>query len=121
MSHELVPVERLDVRVLVDNVTDQLSTNPAGVQSEFAALMTAGMTTIAGEAICCAHHGLSLLVTARGGGASHTILFDAGPEGDAIERNGARVGVDFGAVESLVLSQCKRAESAGRRQTTGLV
>ena len=29
---------------------------------------------------------------------------DAGPEGYAIERNGARLGVDFAAIESLVLS-----------------
>jgi 7,8-dihydropterin-6-yl-methyl-4-(beta-D-ribofuranosyl)aminobenzene 5'-phosphate synthase len=97
-------VERLDVLVLVDNVTDQLSTNPADVQSEFAALRGAGLTTIAGEAICSAHHGLSLVVTAHGGGRAHTVLLDTGPEGYGVQRNGARLGVDFGAVESLVLS-----------------
>jgi 7,8-dihydropterin-6-yl-methyl-4-(beta-D-ribofuranosyl)aminobenzene 5'-phosphate synthase len=100
----LAPIERLDVLVLVDNVTDQLSTNPGGVQSEFAGLRKAGMTTIAGEAICCAHHGLSLLLSVQHEGAAHTVLFDTGPEGYALARNGALLGVDFGAVESLVLS-----------------
>ena len=58
---DLRPVEGLEVLVLVDNVTDQLSTNPEGVQSEFVALMKAGLRTVAGAAICSAHHGLSLL------------------------------------------------------------
>jgi 7,8-dihydropterin-6-yl-methyl-4-(beta-D-ribofuranosyl)aminobenzene 5'-phosphate synthase len=100
----LAPVEGVEVLVLVDNVTDQLSTNPDGVQSEFAALRRAGLTTIAGEAICCAHHGLSLLITARRDGVRHTVLLDAGPEGYAIQRNGALLGADLGAVESVVLS-----------------
>ena len=80
------------------------STNPEGVQSEFVALMKAGLTTVAGEAICSAHHGLSLLVTARAGGAAHTVLFDTGPEGYAIQRNGALLGADLASVESVVLS-----------------
>jgi len=101
---DLAPVDQLQILVLVDNVTDQLSTNPAGVESEFAALSRAGLTTVAGEAICCAHHGLSLLVTIHRGGRSATVLFDTGPEGYAVERNGALLGADWGAVESVVLS-----------------
>ena len=92
----LRPVDRLDVLVLVDNVTDHLSTNPEGVQSEFAALRGAGLTTIAGETICCAHHGLSLLITAQRDGRRHSLLLDTGPEGYAIRRNGALLGADFG-------------------------
>ncbi|HYB40192.1 MAG TPA: MBL fold metallo-hydrolase [Candidatus Methylomirabilis sp.] len=100
----IAAVDRLDVLVLVDNVTDQLSSNPGDVQSEFANLMKSGLRTISGEAICCAQHGLSLLITAHRAGTSHTVLFDTGPEGYAIERNSRLLGVDFGAVESLVLS-----------------
>ena len=118
---DLVPVERLDVLVLVDNVTDQLSTNPPGIQSEFPALVKAGLTTISGEAICCAHHGLSLLATAHGRGESRTILLDTGPEGYAIERNGARLAVDFGAVESLVLSHGHWDHCGGALAALGLM
>jgi 7,8-dihydropterin-6-yl-methyl-4-(beta-D-ribofuranosyl)aminobenzene 5'-phosphate synthase len=96
--------ERVQVQVLVDNVTDQLSTNPAQVQSERVGLLQAGMAEYAGENICCAHFGLSLVITAHSQGVQHTVLFDAGPEGYAVERNGTRLGVDFGAIESVVLS-----------------
>ena len=127
---DLRPVEDLEVLVLVDNVTDQLSTNPEGVQSEFVALMKAGLRTVAGEAICSAHHGLSLLVTARAGGATRTVLFDTGPEAYAIERNGALLGADFGSVESVVLSHghwdhcggaAKALELVGSRRRGGPV
>jgi 7,8-dihydropterin-6-yl-methyl-4-(beta-D-ribofuranosyl)aminobenzene 5'-phosphate synthase len=101
---DLRPVDRVDVLVLVDNITDQLSTNPEGVQSEFSALRDAGLTMIAGETICSAHHGLSLLITTHRDHSRHTILFDTGPEGYAIRRNGALLGVGFGGVSSLVLS-----------------
>lgn len=101
---ELTSVDRLEVRVLVDNVTDQLSTNPTNVQSELACLLRAGMSEWGGEAICCAHHGLSLVVTSHADGVSHTMLFDGGPEGYAVERNGERLGVAFGSIEGVVLS-----------------
>jgi 7,8-dihydropterin-6-yl-methyl-4-(beta-D-ribofuranosyl)aminobenzene 5'-phosphate synthase len=106
-SHDtpgIVAVDALDVQVLVDNVTDPLSTNPDTVQSELARLLHAGMTVWSGEAICCPHHGLSLVLTARAGSSEHTILFDAGPEGYAVERNGSRLGISFGAIETVVLS-----------------
>jgi 7,8-dihydropterin-6-yl-methyl-4-(beta-D-ribofuranosyl)aminobenzene 5'-phosphate synthase len=98
-------VDRLEVLVLVDNVTDSLSTTPKNVVAEWPGLVTAGrMTTLSGEAICRAHHGLSLLLTAHIGDARHTLLFDAGPEGATLVRNAAILGVDFGAVEAIVLS-----------------
>lgn len=103
-SVELLPVDRLEVQVLVDNVSDQLSTNPNGVRSELARLLSAGMTEWGGESICCAHHGLSLILTAHANGARHTLLFDTGPEGYAVERNGQRLGVAFDAIECVMLS-----------------
>jgi 7,8-dihydropterin-6-yl-methyl-4-(beta-D-ribofuranosyl)aminobenzene 5'-phosphate synthase len=98
-------VDRLEVLVLVDNVTDSLSTTPKNVVPEWPGLVTAGrMTMLSGEAICRAHHGLSLLLTAHVGDARRTLLFDAGPEGATLVRNAAILGVDFGAVEAIVLS-----------------
>ena len=101
---DLEPIDRVDVLVLVDNATDQLSTNPDGVRSEFDQLLAAGLTEIAGETICSAHHGLSLLVTVHRGDTRHVVLFDTGPEAYGVERNGRHLAVDFGAVGSLVLS-----------------
>jgi 7,8-dihydropterin-6-yl-methyl-4-(beta-D-ribofuranosyl)aminobenzene 5'-phosphate synthase len=102
---DITPVERLEVLVLVDNVTDGLSTTPKHVVPEWAGLMAAGrLPLISGESICCAHHGLSLLITTHAGGRTHTVLFDAGPEGAILERNAAILGVDFGAIDAVVLS-----------------
>jgi 7,8-dihydropterin-6-yl-methyl-4-(beta-D-ribofuranosyl)aminobenzene 5'-phosphate synthase len=101
---DLEPVDQIEFQVLVDNVTDSLSTGPKNVTLEWPALMRAGMRELAGSCQCCANHGLSLVITARRDGAQHTILFDAGPVEFAIEYNGTRLGIDFGAIEAVVLS-----------------
>ena len=80
-----------------------LSSNPPFVESEAAFIGRRGMTSSA-RCLCCAVHGLSCLVTVHGGGASHAVLFDTGPEDYAFERNVTRLGVDLGVVESIVLS-----------------
>ena len=97
--------DRVDILVLVDNATDSLSTTPKHVVSEWPGLAAAGrLPVLSGEAICRAHHGLSLLITAHVGDERHTVLFDAGPEGATLVRNAAILGVDFGQVEAIVLS-----------------
>jgi 7,8-dihydropterin-6-yl-methyl-4-(beta-D-ribofuranosyl)aminobenzene 5'-phosphate synthase len=98
-------VDRLEVLVLVDNATDSLSTTPKNVIPEWPGLVAAGrLSLLSGGAICRAHHGLSLLLTAHVDDERHTLLFDAGPEGATLVRNAAILGVDFGAVEAIVLS-----------------
>jgi 7,8-dihydropterin-6-yl-methyl-4-(beta-D-ribofuranosyl)aminobenzene 5'-phosphate synthase len=98
-------VDGLEVLVLVDNITDSLSSNPAGVASEWSVLLGDGrLRLLAGKNTCCAHHGLSLLLTARSGARSHTLLFDAGPAAATFVRNAEILGVDFGAIETVVLS-----------------
>ena len=93
---DVVSVDRLEVLVVVDNATDSLSSNPPNVIPEWTGLLTGGrMRVVAGACICCAHHGLSLLITAHGGGEKHTVLFDAGPEGEIFHRNARILGIDF--------------------------
>lgn len=102
---DLRAVDRLEVLVLVDNTTDSLSTTPKTVVPEWAGLLAAGrLPAISGAAICHAHHGLALLITAHLGDEARTVLFDAGPEGATLLRNAAILGVDFGAVDAVVLS-----------------
>jgi 7,8-dihydropterin-6-yl-methyl-4-(beta-D-ribofuranosyl)aminobenzene 5'-phosphate synthase len=59
---------------------------------------------LSGQNICCAHHGLSLLITAQIGGKKRTLLFDAGPAAATFERNTEILGVDFASIEAVVLS-----------------
>lgn len=105
MVDKFHPVDKLEVQVLVDNVTDSLSTNPDNVQSEWVNLsMQKRLPLVSGRATCCAHHGLSLLITAHVGSEKHTLLFDAGPEGETFIRNSNILAVDFSTIESVVLS-----------------
>lgn len=97
-------VDALTVSVVVDNSSDMLSTRPAHVASELRVLLGAGMQEVTGEGLCSAHHGLSLAVTARLGAKERTILFDAGPDPYALERNVTRMGLNFGNIEAVVLS-----------------
>src|ERR1700689_5461135 len=100
----LKPVDRLEVHILVDNASDSLSSVPKHVETEFSYLHRKGMRILSGKCICCATHGLSCLITAHRGSASHTVLFDTGPEADTFERNSQRLGIDLRIVESLLLS-----------------
>lgn len=100
----LQPVDRLGIHVLVDNVTDTLSSTPPFVTRESALLLRQGMRITSGSAMCCANHGLALVITAHGSDGPRSMLFDGGPVDYAVERNGVRLGIDFGAIGAAVLS-----------------
>src|SRR5260221_11838379 len=93
-------IDTLQIQVLVDNVTDSLSTVPNNVTHEMAHLRKHGMKELAGECLCCGAHGLSLLLTATKNSVSQTILCDAGPEGEAFKRNVAKLGANLSADEN---------------------
>jgi 7,8-dihydropterin-6-yl-methyl-4-(beta-D-ribofuranosyl)aminobenzene 5'-phosphate synthase len=99
-------VDSLEFTVLVDNATDSLSSVPKFVETEFAGLARrrGGHWVLSGGSLCCAAHGLSILITVRKGKTARTLLFDAGPEDRTFEQNVSRLGVDLGTVEAIVLS-----------------
>jgi len=102
----LAVVDSVDIQILVDNVTDSLSSVPSFVESEMAGLgrRRGAAWVLGGGCLCCAAHGLSCLLTIRRGDKAHTILFDSGPEDRTFEQNVSRLGVDLGPVEAMVLS-----------------
>jgi 7,8-dihydropterin-6-yl-methyl-4-(beta-D-ribofuranosyl)aminobenzene 5'-phosphate synthase len=102
----LTPVDAVEVQVLVDNVTDYLSSVPSFVETEVAALQRRrrGSWVLGGSCLCCAAFGFSCLVTVRKGTEVRTLLFDAGPEDAILEQNVSRLGADLGPVEAVVLS-----------------
>ena len=101
---ELATADRIEVLVLVDNVTDFLSSSPAGVESELSRFWRRGARLQAGHLLCCAAHGFACAVTAWSGGASRTLLFDAGPDGAVLRSNVARLGFAMGTVDAVFLS-----------------
>src|SRR5258708_21890519 len=103
---QLAPVDGVTVEIIVDNVTDSLSSVPMFVETEFASLTRRrrGQWVIGGGCLCCAAHGLSCVVTVRRGDAVRTLLFDTGPEEAVFAQNVSRLGLDLGPVEAVVLA-----------------
>jgi len=103
---QLAEVDSLDIQIVVDNVTDSLSSVPSFVETELGGLgrRRGGAWVLGGNCLCCAAHGLSCLLTLRAGGETHTVLFDSGPEDRTFEQNVSRLGIDLGALEAIVLS-----------------
>ena len=101
---ELAAADRIEVLVLVDNVTDNLSTVPGYVAHEWPRLRARGMPRLSGRCLCCGAHGLALAITAVRGDAVRTLLFDTGPDAWVFERNVDRLGFDIGSVGAIVLS-----------------
>jgi len=102
----LTAVDSVQAHILVDNVTDNLSSVPSFVGTEFASLSRRrkGSWVLAGSCLCCAAHGLSCLITVRRNGTARTLLFDTGPEDRTFEQNVSRLGADLAPVEAIVLS-----------------
>jgi 7,8-dihydropterin-6-yl-methyl-4-(beta-D-ribofuranosyl)aminobenzene 5'-phosphate synthase len=102
----LKAVDGVDVLILIDNTTDNLSSVPSFVETELAALdrRRRGIWITGGRCMCCAAHGLSCLITVRQGNATGTLLFDTGPEDRMFEQNVSRLGADLGQVKTIVLS-----------------
>ena len=117
----LVAAERIEIQVIVDNVLDMLSSAPRFVLREAQQLRRLGMKRTTGGALCCASHGLSLLVTAHGPDGPRRLLFDGGPVDMAMERNGMRLGVDFGGIEAVVLSHGHWDHAGGLPQALGMM
>ncbi len=97
-------VDSAEILILVDNVTDNLSSAPKFVETEMTRLGRRGINLIAGDCLCCAAHGLSCLVTVTIGAEKRTLLFDSGPDPLVFSTNVQRLGVDLGPVEAIVLS-----------------
>lgn len=102
--NDLRAADGAEVAVLIDNVSDALSTVPDWVTTELPNVLRAGATEISGECLCCAQWGLSLVVTVTTGDERRSLLFDGGPEAYGVERNADRLGLDFGRIEEVVLS-----------------
>lgn len=101
----LIPVDRLEMQVIVDNVTDGLSSTLAFVEGEMSYLWRSRrIKEMSGKGLASAAHGLSCILTAWRGTERRTVLFDAGPEDDVFERNVTRLGIDLAPVDACVLS-----------------
>ena len=101
------PVDGVVLRTLVDNTFDGLLTGSERVRRT---TLTGGIVAApqfeSGRTIVGlrAEHGFSTLVTVRRGATTTTLLFDTGISPDGMTDNADRLGIDFGAVQGVVLS-----------------
>lgn len=102
--HAIAEADRVEVLVIVDNATDNLSLTPEYVENEWPRLWRRGLRRMSGRCLCCAAHGLSCAITAWRGETARTLLFDTGPDESVFARNVDRLGFDLGRVEGIVLS-----------------
>jgi 7,8-dihydropterin-6-yl-methyl-4-(beta-D-ribofuranosyl)aminobenzene 5'-phosphate synthase len=111
----MATLDELRLLVVVDNETDGLSSIDAGVPQISELMQLAARTPPSAEydghpcavvfdKVCCASHGLSVLVTGRRGDAEHTVLFDVGPYGDLWLGNARRLGIDLSRIDAIFLS-----------------
>jgi 7,8-dihydropterin-6-yl-methyl-4-(beta-D-ribofuranosyl)aminobenzene 5'-phosphate synthase len=114
-------VDRLEVCVVVDNVLDLLSTVPQSVTPEMPSLIAAGATELSGSFSCCAAWGLSLLIRTYVADEPRTVLFDAGPEGDTLRANARKLGLDFTAIDAVVLSHGHWDHAGGLQAALGRI
>lgn len=141
IGSEVLPLDELHLLVVVDNETDTLSSIADGVPQmpEVAQLISRVRATrthdghpckVVFDRLCCAGHGLSILVTGRRGNDEHTMLFDVGPYADLWLTNAARLGIDLAKIELVFLSHWHSDHSgalpevvaavAGARKKAGL-
>lgn len=129
MSQDSLPdgvllLDELEILVVVDNETDTLSSVDEGVPQVPEVLHLAARTPpsrrYAGhecktvfDRLCCACHGLSVMITGRLGDRKRTLLFDVGPYPGVWLDNAGRLGIDLSTIECLFLSHWHFDHSGG--------
>ena len=104
MRIPLVPLDRLSVDIVTDDVSDNYVSKTLFAVSEFASVVRAGATALSGEALLCANLGFGCRLISTGGDVHHAMLFDTGPEGAIFIRNCVNLGIALGEIECIAVS-----------------
>jgi 7,8-dihydropterin-6-yl-methyl-4-(beta-D-ribofuranosyl)aminobenzene 5'-phosphate synthase len=124
LPDDVLRLDDLQILVVVDNETDTLSSVDEGVPQIPEVVHLAARTPpsrmhdghdckVVFDQLCCACHGLSVLVTGRRGDEKHSMLFDVGPYPDIWLDNARRLGVDLSTIENVFLSHWHFDHSGG--------
>ncbi len=100
----LVPLDRLSVDVVTDDVSDNYVSKTLFAVSEFANIVRAGASVISGESLLVANLGYGLRLVSDGGEARHSLLFDTGTEGAAFIRNCNNLSIPLGEIEAIAIT-----------------
>ena len=120
----MMHLDALEILVMVDNETDTLSSVDEGVPQIPEVMNLVARTPpsrqcqghdckVVFDLLCCACHGLSVLLTGRRDGQQRRLLFDVGPYPDIWLDNARRLGVDLSTIEQVFLSHWHFDHSGG--------
>ncbi len=120
----VMQLDELEILVVVDNETDTLSSVDDGVPQIPEIIHIAARTPptrmfdgheckTVFDQLCCACHGLSVLITGRRDGHEHAMLFDVGPYPDLWLDNARRLDIDLSVIECVFLSHWHFDHSGG--------
>jgi 7,8-dihydropterin-6-yl-methyl-4-(beta-D-ribofuranosyl)aminobenzene 5'-phosphate synthase len=112
---EVTSLDELRLLVVVDNLTDTLSSVADGIPQSPEVLQHLPRVPVTrthdghpGKVVfdrfCWAGHGLSVLATGRRADTERTMLLDVGPNADLWLGNAARLGIDLTNIELIFLS-----------------
>ncbi len=132
IAAQLPDLDALDVLVVVDNETDTLSSVADGIPQipeamQLVARLPAARVheghecKVVFDHLCCACHGLSVLLTGRRGDESHTVLFDVGPYPHVWLENARQLNLDLARIEALFLSHWHFDHSGGFPQVVAAI
>jgi 7,8-dihydropterin-6-yl-methyl-4-(beta-D-ribofuranosyl)aminobenzene 5'-phosphate synthase len=116
--------DELEILVVVDSETDTVSSVDEGVPQVPELAQRAARTPASGQdqghecrvafdQLCCACHGLSVLITGRYGGRQRRLLFDVGPYADLWLDNARRLATDLSTIDCVFLSHWHFDHSGG--------
>src|SRR5438093_648301 len=103
----LEPVDEVVITTLMDNSFDALLPPGPGIsRPSFTAGVAAAPQFEGGGTVVglLAEHGFAALVTVRRGDRTSTVLFDTGISPTGMTSNAERLGIDWSAVQGVVLS-----------------
>jgi 7,8-dihydropterin-6-yl-methyl-4-(beta-D-ribofuranosyl)aminobenzene 5'-phosphate synthase len=106
MHYELNEIDKLEIFVLMDNISDPFTASHEGLRwNEFQYQYDVRkQRDMCGATQCRACNGLSLLLKIHAQNKIHTLLFDTGPDDGLVVENAERLGVDLTEVDAIVLS-----------------
>jgi 7,8-dihydropterin-6-yl-methyl-4-(beta-D-ribofuranosyl)aminobenzene 5'-phosphate synthase len=122
--HGVLDLDDLEILVVVDNETDTLSSVDEGLPQIPEVVHLAARTPssrkyeghdckVVFDQLCCACHGLSVLLRGRRGVEKHSMLFDVGPYPDLWLDNARRLAIDLSTIECIFLSHWHFDHSGG--------
>lgn len=106
MSYTLKEIDKLEIFVLMDNISDPFTKSHDGMRwNEFQYQFDVRQQLeMSGANMCRACNGLSLLIKIHAENKVYNLLFDTGPDDGLVVDNAKKLGLDLTTIDAIMLS-----------------